>query len=328
MTADTPSRPVILAVAKLPPFLAEPLAETFVVHDRIHETEPELFAKLAPSIRGIVGSGESKVPRALMSRLPALEIVSIMGVGYDGVDVAAALERRVPVTHTPGVLDDEVADLAIALMLCVARRIPQADQHIRLGRWATQGPMPLARKVSGARLGLVGIGRIGQAIAHRAEAFGMSIAYTARQARPGLRYAFYPSAKELAGQVDFLVVITPGGAGTLKLIDVGVLEALGPQGYLINVARGPVVDETALIKALQTGVIAGAGLDVFENEPQVPEALCSLDNVVLTPHIGSGTRQTRQAMADLAADNLRAHFAGQPLLSPVPECLAGGARLS
>ena len=313
------SRPHILTVAKLAPSLMESLNAAFVVHDRLHESDLAEFAKVAPEIRGIAGSGESRVPRALMDQLPALEIVSIMGVGYDGVDIAAALERRVPVTHTPGVLNDEVADLAIGLMLSVARRIPQADQYVRTGRWSKEGAMPLTRKVSGARLGIVGLGRIGQAIASRAEAFGMSIAYTGRSAKPGLSYSFYPTAQALAAQVDFLVVITPGGAGTRHLINADVLKALGPKGYLINVARGSVVDEAALIDALQKGVIAGAGLDVFEKEPHAPEALWSMDNVVLTPHIASATWQTRQAMADLAASNLRAHFEGQPLLSPVPE---------
>jgi hydroxypyruvate reductase len=314
------SRPHILAVSKLPPFLMEPLTAAFVVHDRLHETDPEAFAKVAPQIRGISGGGESKVPGALMEKLPALEVVSIFGVGYDGVDVPAALSRRIPVTHTPGVLNDEVADLALGLMLSVARRIPLADRYVRAGRWAAEGPMPLARKVSGARLGIVGLGRIGQAIASRAEAFGMSIAYTARSAKAELAYDYYPTAAALAAAVDFLVVITPGGAGTRHLINKEVLEALGPEGYLINVARGSVVDEAALIDALQRGVIAGAGLDVFEKEPQVPDALKVLDNVVLTPHMASGTWQTRKAMADLAVANLSAHFAGKPLLSPVPEC--------
>ncbi|MDP3796320.1 MAG: 2-hydroxyacid dehydrogenase [Polaromonas sp.] len=312
-------KPEILAVAKLPPYLMEPLRETFVVHEQIHQGDPAAFAAAAGRIRAIVGSGESKVPRSLMVQLPALEMISIMGVGYDGVDVAAALERNIQVTHTPGVLNDDVADLAIGLMLSVARRIPQADQYVRSGRWP-EGPMPLARKVSGERLGIVGLGRIGQAIATRAEAFGMSVAYTARSRKAELAYAYYPSAQALAAEVDFLVLITPGGAGTRKLINADVLRALGPKGYLINVARGSVVDEAALVEALQQGVIAGAGLDVFENEPNVPPALWAMDNVVLAPHIGSATRQTRGAMADLAVANLRAHFAGEPLLTPVSEC--------
>ena len=312
------SRPHILTVAKLSPLLMEQLNAVYSVHDRLHETDPAGFAEIAPLIRGIAGGGESIVSRQLMAQLPALEIVSIMGVGYDGVDVAAALERRIPVTHTPNVLNDEVADLAFGLMLGVARQIPQADRYVRQGRWARDGVMPLARKVSGARMGIVGLGRIGLAIAKRAEAFGMAVAYTARGAKPGVAYTFYPTAAALAAQVDFLIVITPGGAGTRHLINAGVLQALGPGGYLINVARGSVVDEVALIDALQKGVIAGAGLDVFEKEPHVPEPFWAMDNVVLTPHIGSATRQTRQAMADLVAANLQAHFAGKPLLTPVP----------
>jgi hydroxypyruvate reductase len=317
--SSQPPRPHILAVAKLPPFLMEPLQASFEVHDRLHESDPAAFARVAPLIRGIAGGGESKVPRSLMAQLPALEIVSIMGVGYDGVDVAAALERHIPVTHTPGVLNDEVADLAIGLMLSVARRIPLADRYVRAGRWAREGPMPLARKVSGARLGIVGLGRIGQAIASRAEAFGMTIAYTGRAAKAELAYTFYPSAQTLAAEVDFLIVITPGGAGTRHLINAGVLKALGPAGYLINVARGSVVDEAALVDALQQGAIAGAALDVFEREPHPLEALWAMDNVVLTPHMASATVETRHAMANLAVDNLRAHFAGQALFTPVPE---------
>ena len=313
------SKPELLTVARLAPFLMAPLQDAFTVHERLHEEDVAAFARLAPGIRAICGSGESKVSAELIAQLPALEIISIMGVGYDGVDVAAAKARGVMVSHTPDVLNDDVADLALALMLNVARRIPQADQYVRQGRWPG-GPMPLARKMSGARLGIVGMGRIAQAIADRARAFGMSIAYTARNAKPALAYAFHATPRELAAVSDFLVVITPGGAATRKLIDAEVLRALGPDGYLINVARGSVVDEAALIAALQQGTIAGAGLDVFENEPQVPEALRALDNVVLVPHIGSATTQTRHAMAARAFANLQAHFAGTPLPSPVPEC--------
>ncbi len=308
-----------LVVAKLPPLLMDPLRQHFVVHDRLHETDPPAFAAVAPRIRAIAASGESKVTKDLIDRLPALEIISVMGVGYDGIDVAAAKARGVVVTHTPDVLNDDVADLAIALMLSLARAIPLADRFVRAGRWP-EGPLPLARKMSGARLGLVGIGRIGQAIAHRAAAFGMTIAYTARSAKADIPYRFRPTPQALAAESDFLVVITPGGAGTRKLIDAAVLKALGPQGYLVNVARGSVVDQAALVDALANGVIAGAGLDVFENEPQVPEALRRMDNVVLTPHIGSATGQTRRAMADLAFANLQARFAGKPLPAPVPEC--------
>ena len=322
MTTETPavvdpSAPDVLVVAKLWPPMMESLRAAFQVHERTHETDPAAFDAAAPRIRAIAASGESKVGRELIARMPALEIISVFGVGYDGIDVAAARERGIHVTHTPNVLNDEVADLAIALMLAVARRIPQADRYVREGKWK-QGPAPLARKVSGARLGIVGLGRIGNAIAKRAEAFDMSVAYTSRTAKADSPHRFLPSPAALAAEVDFLVVITPGGAATRKLIDAKVLTALGPQGYLVNVARGSVVDQSALIEALQNGTIAGAGLDVFEDEPNVPDALCALDNVVLTPHIGSATWQTRRAMSDLAFGNLEAHFAGRPLLSPVP----------
>ncbi|MGZ5268468.1 MAG: 2-hydroxyacid dehydrogenase [Caldimonas sp.] len=309
--------PEVLVVAKLWPPMMESLRAEFRVHDRVHQTDPAAFAAVAQRIRAISASGESKVSRELIAQLPTLEIISVFGVGYDGIDVAAARERGIAVTNTPDVLNDEVADLAIGLVIAVARRIPQADRYVREGRWAN-GPMPLARKVSGARLGIVGLGRIGAAIAKRAEAFGMSSAYTARHEKPDAGYRYLPSAEALAAEVDFLVVITPGGAGTRKLIDAKVLRALGKDGYLVNVARGSVVDEAALVEALQQGTIAGAGLDVFENEPNVPPELLALDNVVLTPHVGSATWQTRRAMADRAFGNLEAHFAGRPLISPVP----------
>ena len=310
----------VLSVARLSPLLEPQLRAAFTLHDRLHESDPQAFTAIAPRIRAVAASGESKLGAELIARLPALEIISVMGVGYDGIDVAAAKARGVVVTHTPNVLNDDVADLAIGLMLCAARQLPAADRYVRDGSWAAKGPMPLARKMSGARLGLVGIGRIGQAIAQRATAFGMSIAYTARSARPELPYRYLPTAAALAAECDYLVVITPGGAGTRKLIDAAVLKALGPGGIIVNVARGSVIDEAALIDALEQGVIAGAGLDVFENEPNVPERLRALPHVVLAPHIGSATTQTRQAMADLALANLVAKFAGRPLPSPVPEC--------
>ena len=317
--SESLSKPEVLAVANLPPFLKVPLQASYLVHERLHETYPAAFALAAPRIRAIAASGDSKVSAALIAQLPALEIISVMGVGYDGIDVAAAKARGVVVTHTPGVLNDDVADLAIALMLGWARQLGRADRFVRAGEWP-KGPLPLGRKVSGARLGLVGMGRIGQAIAHRATAFGMSIAYTTRTARTDLPYRHLPNAAALAAESDYLVLITPGGAGTHKLVNAEVLKALGPQGCVVNVARGSVIDESALIEALQAGTIAGAALDVFENEPNVPQALREMDNVLLAPHIGSATAQTRHAMADLAFRNLHARLSGQPLLTPVPEC--------
>ncbi|MEK8051285.1 2-hydroxyacid dehydrogenase [Ideonella sp. DXS22W] len=318
------SLPEILSVTRLSPLLEPRLRAAFTVHDRVHESDAAAFAAVAPRIRGIAASGDSKVSAELIAQLPALEVISVMGVGYDGIAVEAAKARGITVTHTPDVLNDDVADLALALMLAAARQIPAADRHVRSGAWAEKGALPLARKMSGARVGIVGMGRIGQAIASRAAAFHMAIAYTARSAKPALPYRYLPSPAALAAESDFLVVITPGGAGTRHLIDAEVLAALGrsspERGILVNVARGSVVDEAALITALEQGVIAGAGLDVFEDEPRVPERLRALPQVVLAPHIGSATTATRQAMADLAYGNLAAHFAGQPLLTPVPEC--------
>lgn len=313
------SRIELLATAPLSPFMASRLNEHFVVHDRLHETNNGAFARIAPRVRAVTGAGDCRVSGELISRLPALEIISIFGVGYDGVDVATAKARGITVTHTPEVLNDDVADLAIGLMLGISRQLVQADRHVRCGHWKS-GPMELGRKMSGARLGLVGLGRIGQRIARRAEAFDMQVAYTARSARAEVAYRYFADPAALAAHSDYLVVITPGGESTRKLIGAGVLRALGPKGILVNVARGSVVDEAALVDALERHEIAGAALDVFENEPNVAQKLRAMPHVLLTPHIGTATHDTRQAMASLVVDNLRAHFAGQPLLSPIPEC--------
>jgi hydroxypyruvate reductase len=317
--SDTTSLPPVLAAARLAPLYQQALRSRCTLLDRLHETDPVAFSAVAPQIEVVAAQGETRVTAALMTQLPALKLISVMGVGYDGVDVAEALRRGVMVTHTPDVLNDEVADTAIGLMLCAARQLPAADRFVRAGEWL-KGPMPLQRKMTGARLGIVGMGRIGKAIAERAQAFRMSIAYTARSAKPELPWAFEASAVALAARSDYLVVITPGGAGTRHLINAEVLQALGPKGVLVNVARGSVVDEAALVHALQTGALGGAALDVFADEPRVPEALLGMPHVVLTPHIGSATHETRQAMCDLAVNNVAAHFAGRPLLSPVPEC--------
>ena len=304
----------ILRVTNLPTYLMSDLQNAYTVHDRDHITDPSALQR----IRAMVGGGDAVIDKSLMSLFPALEFISVCGVGYDGVDVIGAMERGIKVSHTPGVLNDDVADLALGLMLSIARRIPQADKFVRNSDWV-EGPFPLQNKMTGARLGLVGIGRIGQAIAKRAAAFDMSIAYTARHEVPALPFTYYPSAKDLAAHVDYLVVITPGGPATRNLINAGVLQALGPKGCLINVARGSVVGQAALIEALQKKVIAGAGLDVFADEPRVPAELRQLQNVVLTPHVASGTVQTRQAMAALALANLNAHFEGQAIPALVPE---------
>ncbi len=241
----------------------------------------------------------------------------MFGVGYDGIDTAAARARGIAVTHTPDVLTDDVADLAIGLMLATARKIPASDRFVRAGKWQS-GKFELGTKVSGRRLGIVGFGRIGRAIAHRAEAFGMSIAYTKRTRDTEAPYPYRASPVELARAVDVLIAILPGGESTRGIISAPVLEALGPDGLFVNVARGSVVDEPALVAALASGKLGAAGLDVFVDEPNVPPALLGMENVVLTPHIGSATLQTRQAMADLAFANLQAHFAGEKLPTPIP----------
>lgn len=317
------NKPDVLLVMPLPPYARAQIDALYTAHDRTHMTDPASFAKVAPNIRAIVGSGEAKVPRELMVQMPNLKMVSVIGVGYDGVDTAAANDLGVKVTHTPDVLNDDVADLALALMLSAARRLPQADQYVRQGQWLAKGPMALQTKVSGARVGIVGMGRIGKTIAKRCAAFDMPISYTARSAKPDLPFTFYATAKELAANVDFLVVITPGGAATKGMINAEVLAALGKgkgEGYLVNVARGTVVDQPALIEALQNKTIAGAGLDVFDGEPTVPEAFFGMDNVTLLPHVGSATHATRKAMADLALLNLANFYAGKSLVTPVPEC--------
>jgi lactate dehydrogenase-like 2-hydroxyacid dehydrogenase len=253
----------------------------------------------------------------VIASLPALEIISVFGVGYDKVDVSAARERSIVVTNTPNVLNEDVADTAMALLLCVARGIPAGERFLRQGLWKPNVKFPLMRKVSGARLGIIGLGRIGSAIAHRAEGFGMAIAYSDLEPKAGVSYKYFSSTEELAAAVDFLVVVAYGGPTTRGLVNTRVLKALGPKGFLINVARGSIVDEAALVEALKAGVIRGAALDVFANEPNVPTELLNLDNVVLTPHLASATEQTRKAMADLVLANLEAHFAGKRALSPV-----------
>lgn len=247
--------------------------------------------------------------------MPRLRVASIFGVGLDAVDSEAVHARGVTVGYTPAVLTDCVADTAFALLLDVARRTPAADRFVRRGDWL-QGSFPLATKVSGKRLGILGLGRIGAAIARRAAGFDMDIAYTNRRAVEGSSWRFESSLPALARWCDFLVVAAAGDAGVLVTAE--VLDALGPQGYLVNVARGSVVDETALVQALQQGRLAGAGLDVFAQEPQVPDALRAMDQVVLLPHIASATHETRAAMAQRVLDNLACFFAGQPLPSPIP----------
>ena len=266
--------------------------------------------------RALATRGDLGASRELMEKLPKLEIIVCFGVGTDAIDLAAARERGIAVTNTPDVLTDDVADLALALMLAVARKIPQGDALTRRGTWPQQG-LPLTTRMTGKRLGIVGMGRIGAAVAKRAAAFDMAISYFGRSKRDALDYQYTDNLVALAQRSDFLMATVAGGKDTAGMISAEVLKALGPEGFFINVARGSVVDEPALLTALETKAIKGAALDVFYNEPHVDPRFFALDNVVLCPHHGSGTAETRAAMGQLVRDNLAAHFAGQSLLTPV-----------
>lgn len=270
-----------------------------------------------PDIRAVVTHGGAGIDAASMARLPALELVAVCSVGYDKVDLAYARAHGIAVTNTPDVLTDDVADLAIALMLALYRRIPQQHRYVCAGGWASNGAPPLARRLSGRRIGILGLGRIGLAIARRAQPYGGEIAYHSRSQREDVPYRYAASAVELAHSVDIFIVATAGGSETAHLVDSRVIEAIGPDGALINIARGSVVDEKAMVDALVDGRLGGAGLDVFAAEPHVPDELLERDNVVLLPHQGSATLETRSAMGQLVLDNLSAHFAGMPLITPI-----------
>ena len=272
---------------------------------------------VAANVRGVLTVGPIGIDAALADRLPKLEIVGVNSVGFDKVDVAALRARAIPVTNTPGVLTDDVADLTVLLLLAAARRLPAMDRYVRNGDWAAGKPLTLARSVRGKVAGIFGFGRIGQAVAERLCALGMLIRYYQPRPVPGVGAPRAESLLALAHDSDYLVLCAPASAATRHAVDAGVMAALGPQGTLVNIARGALVDQAALIAALENGQLGGAALDVFEDEPNVPQALRALGNVVLTPHIGSLTVETRHAMGQLTVDNLVAHFAGQPLLTPV-----------
>lgn len=290
----------------------------FACHVVARMTPAQLAAFLdgpAAEVRGILTTGTVGLDAALATRFPRLEIVAVHGVGLDAVDLPALHARGIVVTNTPDVLTEDVADHAVALLLACARRLPQLDRYVRVGHWQEKRILVPARSLRGKVAGIYGYGRIGQAVASRLRAFGMGIRYYQRSEgpAPALRCT---SLMELAAASDYLVVCTPGGAETLAAVDAAVLDALGPEGTLVNIARGSVVDEAALVAALASNRLGAAALDVFEDEPRVPPALAALDNVVLSPHVGSFTVEARQAMRGLAIDNLRAHFSGKPVLTP------------
>jgi lactate dehydrogenase-like 2-hydroxyacid dehydrogenase len=304
----------ILQTHKLLKSCEDALAKRYRVH-KLHEAADHdaLVSEVAPRIRGIAGGS---VDASLMDKLPKLEIIANFGVGYDTIDTAAAKARNIRVTNTPNVLNDAMAELAVGLMVALARRIPQADQHVRQGRWPG-GTFPLQAELTGKTVGILGLGRIGKEIAVRCQAMKMRVVYHGRHRQPYEPYVYYGDLVAMARDADWLVVIAPGGKATEGIVSRAVLEALGPQGRLLNMARGSLVDEPALVELLQNGGLAGAALDVFANEPNVPEALLGRDNVVLSPHQGSATHQTRRQMGDLVIKNLEAHFAGDPLPSAV-----------
>jgi hydroxypyruvate reductase len=307
----------ILQTGPMMASLEADLAAAFDTTVLSKQADPDAFlAQHGASFAGIVTSSKVGAGPALMDALPNVKVISHFGVGYDTVDVPAATQRGIQVSNTPDVLNDCVADLAMGLLIDTARGMSASERFVRRGDWL-KGQFPLTTRVSGKRLGIVGLGRIGQTIAKRAGGFDMEIRYHSRRPVSTVAWTHEPSLTKLAQWCDFLMIIVAGGPATRHLVSKEVIEALGPKGFLINVSRGTVVDEAALVDALVNRQIAGAGLDVFENEPEVPAALMKLDNVVLLPHVASGTNETRKAMADLVVDNLKAYFTKGQLLTPV-----------
>jgi len=307
------SKPVLLIVGPYPDFDMEVLEREYSV---LKLWENVRIDEHADQIRALATRGDLGASKELIAQLPKLEIIACNGVGVDAIDFNSTRTRGIKVSNTPDVLNDDVADLTLGLMLGISRQIAKGDAFVRSGQWATTG-WPLQMKMSGKRLGLLGMGRIGQAIAKRAEAFSMPVAYHTRNKRDDVGYAYYPALTELARDSDYLVAILPGGAGTQNIINAEVLKALGPTGIFVNVARGTVADEEALLQALENKTIAGAALDVYWNEPKINPRFFALENALLHPHGGSATLDTRKAMGKLVRDNLAAHFAGKPLLTPV-----------
>ena len=309
----------VLMPVEMPKTVIDGLATSTKLIKLWQEPDAEVaLAAAAHEIRALAIGVHFAVDAAFMRRFPKLEIAASFGVGYDSVDAQWAGQHGIVVTNTPDVLNEEVADTAMGLILATVRQLPAAERHLRAGRWP-KGSFPLSATLRDRTVGILGLGRIGKAIAKRAEAFGLAIVYHGRRPQPGVPYLYCSTVEALAKACDILVVITPGGAETERLVDATVLKALGPAGILINVARGSVVDESALIAALQNKTILAAGLDVFENEPNVPQTLIDMDHVVLLPHVGSASQHTRAAMGQLVVDNLLSWAAGRGPLTPVAE---------
>ena len=310
-------KPEIILTARGHAGTMSTLQSEFTCHLLFEASDKEaFFKKHAGAVRGLATFGPMPVDGKLMDALPKLEIISNFGVGVDAINLEDAKKRNIIVTNTPDVLNDCVADTALALVLNVLRKFPQSEVYLRAGHWAAKGPYPLTTSAGGKTLGILGLGRIGEAIAQRAQACGMNIRYHNRN-RKDVAYPYDPDPVSLAKNSDVLMVVTPATAETARIINAKVLDALGPQGYLVNIARGSVVDEPVLLRYLQEKRIAGAGLDVFADEPRVPPEFFTLDNAVLFPHVGSATLETRKAMGDLQIENLRLHFAGKPVRTRV-----------
>ena len=310
----------LLVIGEITPRMDARLTPSFTLHytDRIDDV-PAFLAREGHAIAHVLTDGHNGVPRAWMDALPALKLISNYGVGYDAIDVGLAGERGVLVTHTPGVLSDEVATTALMLMLACYRNLLASDAFVRDGSWPEKRHMALSRSADHRRVGILGLGRIGLALARKLEPFHAEISYHNRTRRD-VPYRYCPDLEKMAADAEVLFVVTPGGSETHGIVNRDVIDALGPDGMLVNVSRGSVVDEPALVAALEEGRLGSAGLDVFADEPNVPAALLAMDNVVLTPHIGSATEETRQAMGDLVVDNLLQHQADGRVISPVPEC--------
>jgi lactate dehydrogenase-like 2-hydroxyacid dehydrogenase len=315
-------KPALLTTGPMMPLIEEGIEAAFIVHRLQQAADREaLLARVGPDIRAVCTGSHTgvKTDAALIARLPGLAIIGNFGVGYDSVDVAAAAQRGIVVTNTPDVLTEEVADTTIGLLLTTVRELYRAEQWLREGRWARDGDYRLTASLRDRSIGMVGFGRIGKAIARRIEAFGRPVSYFARTPQPGVAHRYYGDLVAMARDVDTLVAILPGGPATQGIIGRAVLEALGPRGVFINMARGSVVDEAALIAALEARTILAAGLDVYASEPHINPAFLALDNVTLLPHVGSASQHTRNAMGQLVVDNLAAFAAGTPPRTPVPE---------
>ena len=302
-------------------FFPSVMNELNAKYDVLHLSDENEFSNLPDdalaNVEGYVTHGWA--PAEFIDRMPRLKVISSHGVGYDGVAADYAASKGVVVTHTPNVLNDDVANTTIMLILATMRRLIEQNQYLRDGRWISEGNAPLTRSIAGKKVGIVGLGRIGEAIAHKLSVFNCEVVYHSRNQKPEVTLPYYGNLVDMASDCDVLIVITPGGAATNKLINKEVIDALGPEGTLINVARGTVVDEAEMVAALQDGRLGSAGLDVFEDEPKVPEVLFDMPNVVLTPHVASATQETRQAMSDLVVENLIKFFEDGAPVAPVPE---------